>query len=204
MRVPLNGATPTIAVSPMAYARPGIWPRADETLFVSYISALTSACLHWLDKGYRIVLYTTASMDQETSVELQGSLVSARPHLSAAVELLSQTTVNGMLAILSQADICVTARLHGVILSQIVAVPTIAVVHDWKVFEQIHLAGQGKFALGVCSLTTSQIIDACEELLAYWHDARASLHEFASASAKVIELDLCAAIECFNKRGAPT
>lgn len=190
MRTASDRNRPVIAVSPMAYARPGIWPTADENLFISYISALSSACFHWLDKGYRINLYTTALMDRETSVELYESLVSARPHLRSAIDLVSQTSVDGLLAMLSQADICVTARLHGVILSQLIAVPTIAIVHDWKVSEQMRLAGQGAFAFDVRSLTAVQMMEACKGLLANWHNTRASLHEFACASAKAIDHDI--------------
>lgn len=135
-----------IGVSPMAYGRPGIWARPDEEAFNNLVAAYTGACEHWLARGHAVELFVTDSMDALTTKEIARELRARCPDHEDRIAFRSTDGLDELLDLVAGCDVSVVARLHGVILSQIVGVPAVAVSHHWKVTEQLRIAGQPELA----------------------------------------------------------
>lgn len=179
-----------VAFSPMAFARAGIWPRADENTYTAYFNAMRDCCAEWLSRGWSLTLYSTATMDRATLLDLQAALQRNMPAHAGSVRVLPQGTVSDLISALRQHHICVAARLHGVILSQLAVVPTVAIVHDWKVEEQMTMAGHGDFALDIHGVTAEGILRAGDALLARSSQVASGLSGFARNSLQTVLDDL--------------
>ena len=179
-----------VAFSPMAFARAGIWPRADEKTYTAYFNAMRDCCAEWLTRGWSITLYSTATMDRATLLDLQAALQQQMPAQAGAIRVLPQGTVADLIRSLREHHLCVAARLHGVIISQLAVVPTVAIVHDWKVEEQMTMAGHGEFALDIHGITAERILRTCDALVARSSQVASGLSTFARSSLQTVLDDL--------------
>jgi polysaccharide pyruvyl transferase WcaK-like protein len=180
----------SVAFSPMSFARAGIWPRADEKTYTAYFNAMRDCCAEWLSRGWAVTLYSTATMDRATLLDLQAALQQKMPAQAGSIRVLPQGTVGDLIGALRQHQLCVAARLHGVIISQLAVVPTVAIVHDWKVEEQMTMAGHGEFALDIHGVTAEQILRACDALVARSSQVASGLSTFARNSLQTVLDDL--------------
>lgn len=123
-----------IAVSPISFAKPGIWPHADANLYGRYLNELAGALALLLESGYFLVLVWSARSDRDTITELLDRLPEG-----ARVKALQQVYAppiadwKDLLAAFSSADFVVSSRLHSTILSFVALKPTLAISFDLKV-----------------------------------------------------------------------
>jgi polysaccharide pyruvyl transferase WcaK-like protein len=133
-----------VAVSPIAYCDPRVWPLRDKQRYVRYIFEL-AATVKWLvNEKHKVLLFATDSPDVEAIVDLH-FIIADDPAGAIDVEVVpgppAQTT-EGLLQQLSQADLVIASRLHGILLPHLLAIPVLAISYDKKVDVHMRETGQ--------------------------------------------------------------
>jgi polysaccharide pyruvyl transferase WcaK-like protein len=132
-----------IAVSPMSYCDPRIWPTKDETRYTGYIQRLASLTVRLLDAEHEVSLFTTDTADRRAVEDLLSAIAMASSEDYAnRVDAPETVTVAQLMAVLQQADLIVASRLHGALLPLLLPRPVIALSYDPKVdalFEDLGL-----------------------------------------------------------------
>jgi polysaccharide pyruvyl transferase WcaK-like protein len=125
---------PIVGVSPMAYADPRFWPREDVVRYRRHLASFAHLTGGLVRAGHRVVLFTTDGPDEAPRDELRAEVAAQLgPERSAMVTVATTRTVPELMQTLSQLDLVVSARLHGVLLSHVAGRPVLAIAHERKV-----------------------------------------------------------------------
>jgi polysaccharide pyruvyl transferase WcaK-like protein len=141
----------TVAVGPMAYFDPRVWPEKDQNVYMAYLAKLADFT-HWLvAKGYDILLFPGEAVhDLDVINDLKGIMTRAgdgfdpdrilHPRIETVDELMPQ---------LATADLVVASRFHGVLLSQLLSKPLVALSYHAKIDELMADTGQARYSLQI-------------------------------------------------------
>jgi polysaccharide pyruvyl transferase WcaK-like protein len=113
-----------------------------------------------------LFFFATDSPDLETIKDLLAQ-IDDLPRGSDAILTLPgpvEQSIDGHLEGIGQADLIVASRLHGVILSHLVAVPALAISYDPKVDAQMRIAKAEAYCLDIDDLALNQFIERFEAL----------------------------------------
>jgi polysaccharide pyruvyl transferase WcaK-like protein len=149
-----------VAVSPIAYCDPRVWPLKDEQRYLRYLRQLAEMVKWLIKQKHQVVLFATDSPDSETIIDLQ-ALISNGSVDTISVEVLPgppEQTTEGLLQQISRADLVVASRLHGVILSHLIAIPVLAISYDRKVDVHMSEIGQNDYCVNIDRVDASTLI----------------------------------------------
>jgi polysaccharide pyruvyl transferase WcaK-like protein len=159
-----------IAVSPIAFCDPRVWPVKDLQRYSRYIDQLTRFLKRAIKDGHTLMLFATDGADTDTMDDLAKTLA-AESDDAEKVEILpcppEQTTERLLLSICN-ADVVIASRLHGVILSHLIAMPVVAISYDRKVDVHMSEMRQIEFCMNIDEFTSETLT----ERLAVLGDAR--------------------------------
>ena len=129
----------TVALSPIAYLKPGRWPIEDGSAYASYVERVSLLACALTDAGFRVLLCTSDGPDRDALHDVVGRIQEARSDAleSGAVLPRDTQTTESLLACFDDADVVIASRLHGLILANIRGKPTVAISYDWKVDEHM-------------------------------------------------------------------
>jgi polysaccharide pyruvyl transferase WcaK-like protein len=149
-----------IGVSPIAYLDPRVWPIKDEKRYRVYVSQFAEIVKWLLREGHRLLFFATDSPDVETIKDVL-SAIGDSPKDPGAFRTLPgpiEQSIGNHLEEIGQADLTIASRLHGIILSHLVATPVLAVSYDPKVDVQMRIAKQTDYCLNIDDLDLSVFI----------------------------------------------
>ena len=129
-----NSAELRVGVSPIAFARPGLWPTEDPTQYEHYMKELALFTAALLRRGISVTLFSSCSPDDQLFDDLRARIdpsleTAARTGLSFG----NVASVQDLLLLLHSLDFVVASRLHGLILSFLAGKPCVALSYDRKV-----------------------------------------------------------------------
>lgn len=139
-----------------------------------------------MEKEYRLSIFTSGSNDR-CAVDDLCELLSQQlgPRVTECIERHDFTTVPRFLEHAAAVDVMVASRLHGVLLSQLVGTPVLALSWDRKVDVQMEAVSQSSFCLNVDRLQLSEFqecfnrleanLDPAQQIQAQFADYRAQL-----------------------------
>jgi polysaccharide pyruvyl transferase WcaK-like protein len=116
-----------IALSPLSYCDPRIWPDADERRYQRHLRTMAELARSLIGEGHRVVLFATDGSDQRAVEEVRAQVG------VAAIEARVVGDVPELLELYAGADAVVAARLHGVLLAHVAGTPTLALSYERKV-----------------------------------------------------------------------
>lgn len=159
-------ARPLIGVSPIAYGDPRIWPVKDGPLFMRYMAAMESMLKQLLQRGYRVLLFSTDSPDNAVIDDLLKTLAGQGVDTSAIETTAGppEQTTEGLLHGLMRTRAVIASRLHGIILSHLIAKPVLAVSYDRKVDAHMHEIGQAEFRVDIHDTTADELLQRFDRL----------------------------------------
>jgi polysaccharide pyruvyl transferase WcaK-like protein len=156
-----------VAISPIVYAKPGLWPTSDGELYNRYLDQLTGAISKLLKRNNFLVFVWSSRGDEPVVPELLARLDAESKELLAQQSYISKlANWKDLLAVLQDADFLIASRLHSTILGFLVGVPLIAISFDPKVDWAMRDLGQSDFLLQIGQFKASGVIEAlaCLEL----------------------------------------
>jgi polysaccharide pyruvyl transferase WcaK-like protein len=156
----------TIALSVIAYAKPGLWPTEDRTLFERYVREMQNLVRQLVDRDYFVAIVWSSCGDDESVVSdilnaLDGEL---RKNLTGQIDVASIATWRDLVATLRAVDCVIASRLHSMILSFICGKPAIAISFDSKVDCLMAGFDQADYLLQIADFTAGNVISALGRL----------------------------------------
>jgi len=154
-----DSAALRVGVSPIAYARTGMWPTEDLAQCERYMTELALFVGALLKRGIFVTLFSSSSPDDQLFDDLRARM---DPNLEteARARLLSGnvTSVQDLLVLLHSLDLVVASRLHGLILSFLAGKPSIALSYDRKVETLMTDVGLKAYCLDIRSFTGENLL----------------------------------------------
>ena len=157
----LRGARLVVGVSPIAYCDPRAWPRKDERRYAAYVNQLAKMVSWLISEGCHVRFFTTDSADAATVDDLH-AMISASAINGNVIQTLASSTEqspDSLLKGISDVDLTIASRLHGVILSHLNATPVLALSFDPKVDAHMNEVGQKDYCLSIDHLRLDTLIE---------------------------------------------
>jgi polysaccharide pyruvyl transferase WcaK-like protein len=156
-----------VALSPIAYAHPDLWPTANAVEHERYLTELASFTSELLKQGVLVTLFSSSSPDDLIFPELRKRLDSdfaeadRRRLLSCEVGSHEE-----LLGLLNSVDYVVSSRLHALLLGFLVNKPAIAISYDRKVTSLMEEVGQATRCYDIKSFTLDNLTSAFADIQA--------------------------------------
>jgi polysaccharide pyruvyl transferase WcaK-like protein len=164
----MAGGRPVIALSPIAYVKPGNWPNPDRALYNRYVQQLarTLSCLS--RRGcFIVVVCSDIGADETVIADLLECLDDdTKRSLDGQVHFPAIKTWRDLVAVLRSVDYLITSRLHGTILGFVSQTPAVAISVDPKVdwvMEDLH---QSDYLLHFQDFTAEDVLNAFDRIKA--------------------------------------
>ncbi len=145
----------------------------------------------WLLKeGHRLIVFATDSPDLETIKDVLTG-ISGIPRDPDAILTLPgpfEQSVDNHLEGIGQADLIIASRLHGVILSHLIAIPVLAISFDRKVDAHMKSVKQSGYCLDINALKLDAFIERFEALQAARQREAARLRSAALLFRQALDL----------------
>src|SRR5215469_1753577 len=138
-----------VAISPIAYAKPGIWASEDAALYERYLQHMVRLLSQLLERGYFLLMVCSCLGDDDRVVtEILERMDDESMRRAAGQMHVSRIrTWRDLIASLRDADFLVASRLHSAILGFITHTPTVAISFDPKVDWVMEDFGQTDYLL---------------------------------------------------------
>ena len=164
-----------VGVSPFCHRHP-LYPQGrsrDYSAYEAYLRKMVPIVQWLVTKGYRVSMFTSEDFDRIAVADLWAKLTSeTSPEVMESIERHEVTTVRDFLEHAAALDVMVAGRLHGVLLSQLVGTPALALSYNRKVDVQMEAIGQSSFCLNADRLQLSEFQECFDRLEANLESAR--------------------------------
>ena len=155
-----------VAISLIAYARPGSWPNPNRTLHDRYLEQMTDVVAQLLKRGYFLVIVCSSLGDDERVIsELLDRLDDEyRKMVARQIHIPTIRTWRDLVATLRDVDYLIASRLHSTILGFLTQTPTVAISFDPKVDWVMEDARQTDYLLHIHDFSSEDVIEALDRI----------------------------------------
>ena len=157
---------PVIAISPIAYAKPGRWPVENSTIYNRYVEQLAQVMAQLLKRDYFLVMVWSSLVDDEDAIaDLLGRLdQESNKRLALQVHIPTIRTWRDYVTALRNVDFLIASRLHSTILGFVNETPTIAISFEQKVNSVMEDVGQTDYLLQIRDFTSDEVLRTLDRL----------------------------------------
>jgi len=142
-----------IAVGPMCYSDPRVWPVPDEPRYRRHIGTMAAIAVRAIRDGHEVRLFVTDRPDRDALVDARVAIqAQLSPSECERLHVPTITAVAELMSILADADVIVAARFHAVLLGHAVGRPVLAVSHERKVTTLMAEMGHERFCAPIDEL----------------------------------------------------
>ena len=146
-----NSYLGTVGIGPMAYYDPRTWPKKDIRIYQDYLAKLVQLSTWLLEQNFAIRLFPGEAVHDHLVIQdflslLEKSGVEFQPD---QVIYEPVDTVDDLMSQLKLMDVVVASRFHGVLLSQLVYKPILALSYHSKVNVLMNETGQEEFCFPI-------------------------------------------------------
>ncbi len=169
-----------VGISPMPYCDPRVWPIKDQAAYQRYLRTLASFSIGLIERGYEIILFASQVLLDPPVVSELKALILAKFHNDSRAELVSEAklrTVDDFLSLIPKFDFVVASRLHGLLLSQLMYTPALAISYDPKVEALMVDLGLREFCVDIEKIDTEILTTRFSSLEAKRHAVCDALRE---------------------------
>lgn len=161
----IAGGRKIVAVSPMAFAKPGNWPFEDAVLYSRYLRSIAGVISQLLERDGFIVMVWSAQSDQKVIQEIFEYLDDrSKDRLQRQMHIPEISSWRDLVAALLNVDFLVASRLHSTILGFVTLRPTVAISFDPKVDWMMEDLGQTDALLQIRDFEPDDVIRALDRL----------------------------------------
>lgn len=166
-KMPEPGAKAVVGIGPMSYFDPRNWPESDANIFMAYLSKLASFAEWLIRQGHRLVLITGDIFpDREAIRDFRGILDQRQVTYEdgQVIENLI-STVDDLLDSIALTDVVIASRFHGVLLSQLMNRPVLALSYHPKIDALMEEYGQAEYCLSIDEFDLEMLIERFTDLM---------------------------------------
>lgn len=178
-----------VGVSPIAYLSKHRWPEKDDHVAGAYRASLVEFIVYLLNHDYEVVLFSTDPVDRKVIKEILSSpfgergVLGEHPRLSAPYS----ETLEQLAPVMTEVDIVVASRLHGVILSHVAWKPVLAISYDRKVDTHMSDVGMSDYCLDIHTVDARSLESAFEGLRQNADLTISQLHEVTTTYGNAVD-----------------
>jgi polysaccharide pyruvyl transferase WcaK-like protein len=166
----IAGGRKILALSPIAYGKPGVWPHPQRAVYDRYLHQISVLISALLNRNFFLIIVRSALSDEGVIRDLLTILdVDSKPELESQLFVPEITTWKKLVAVLEDVDIVVASRLHSAILSFESNKPTIAISFDSKVDWVMRDLGQTDYLLHIADFSADDVLKAIDRI--QYHEA---------------------------------
>jgi polysaccharide pyruvyl transferase WcaK-like protein len=149
----------TIGVNPMGFCDSRMWPRADASVYNCYLDKLLTFIQSVLDQGYDIELFSSdAGVDIYAIEDIVNRVRAELPdETQRRVTHHIVTTLDQLFAQMSMCSVIVTPKFHGVVFSQMLQKPVIALSYMPKINYLMERTGFAEYCLDIEHFTVEEL-----------------------------------------------
>ena len=156
---------PVVAISPIAFAKPGSWPHQNRDLYDRYLLQMAEVVSQLVKRGYFLVIVWSSDDDKRVIPELLERLDGkSKNSLTQQMNIPEIRTWKDLVASLQDVDCLVASRLHSAILGHLTSKPTIAISFDPKVDWLMEDLNQTDYLLQIRDFTAKDVIETLERI----------------------------------------
>ncbi len=162
-----SSSMPIVGLNPIGFCDPRIWPRKDSSVYQEYLGKVTDFSALLLEQGYNLRVFTTEiSVDQTAIEDLKSQLLSRlSSDLVCPAFRRPSWGVSDLLREMSEFDFVVTSKFHGIIFSQLLRKPVIALSYHQKMDVAMQGIGQGRFSADIERFDVDWLTNAFRSLV---------------------------------------
>jgi polysaccharide pyruvyl transferase WcaK-like protein len=155
-----------VAISPIAYAKPGSWAYEDAALYDRYLGQMAGLLSQLLERGYFLLIVCSSIGDDDRVVAEILKHLDDKSKQTAAQQMYVPRirTWKDLLASLLEVDFLIASRLHSVILGFLTGTPTVAISFDPKVDWLMEDLDQTEYLLHFRDFTASDVVEAFDRI----------------------------------------
>lgn len=155
-----------VAISLIAFAKPGSWPLHDNGLHDRYLRQMSLLLSCLLDHDYSVILLCSSLGDDDQIIPQLAKLVEPRlqARLVRQIDAPPIATWNDFTHALLKADCLVASRLHSTLFGFLTHTPTVAISFDPKVDWLMHDLEQTQYLFQIRDFVTADIVKAVEHI----------------------------------------
>ena len=187
-RPPASARPPRVALSPMSYCAPDLWPEVHPDKYERHVGTVVELGARMLEAGWEVVLVHSDSNDR-VPVRDVAKRLGARvgPEQRARVETRATDRLPELLDALAGVDLMIAARLHGVILAHVVGRPVLALSYERKVATVMREMDHMEHCLELETMDPAQAFGKVEAMLEKRAVLEADVQAKASARRAAVE-----------------
>jgi polysaccharide pyruvyl transferase WcaK-like protein len=155
-----------VAISPIAYCKPGSWPNEDSALYGRYVQKMAQIVLKLLERGCVPVIVCSSIGDDDAVIpDILGSIGDeSRARFAGQMHIPAIRTWKDLVGVLWDADYLIASRLHSAILGFVTQTPTIAISFDPKVDWVMEDLGQTDYLFEIRKFAAGDVIEALDRI----------------------------------------
>lgn len=155
-----------VGVNPIAYLSQHSWPQKDEMVYKAYLKNLVDFIKNIIQQDYSLLLFSTDTPDRQVINEIV-DMLSKDLSIGLADRILQPLTgtLNELFDELTKLNYVVASRLHGIILSNLVCNPVLAISYDRKVDTYMADIGLSEYCLDIHKLESISLMNTFASLV---------------------------------------
>jgi polysaccharide pyruvyl transferase WcaK-like protein len=177
-----------VGLSPIAYLSRYGWPDQKPEVYDNYVRRLLDFVADLIRRDFAIVLFSSDAADRPVIDEFLDRLTGqAESGALDRVARRSTLTLDELIPEVDAVDYVVASRLHGVILSHLLAKPTVAISYDRKVDTHMVDMGMADYCIDIHTLQSTSLINAFTSLMTNGQAIRSRLRASCARQAVALQ-----------------
>jgi polysaccharide pyruvyl transferase WcaK-like protein len=161
----ISGGRAIVAISPIAFAKPGNWPYQNRALYDRYLLQMAHVVSQLLKRDCFLVIVWSSEDDKSVIPELLERLDDeSKNRLAQQMHVPALSTWKDLVASLEDVDWLIASRLHSAILGLVTHKPIIAISFDPKVDWVMEDLSQTEYLLQIRDFTATEVIKALDRI----------------------------------------
>jgi polysaccharide pyruvyl transferase WcaK-like protein len=180
---------PVVGIGPMSYFDPRNWPEADSEIYRGYLSRLATFTEWLINKGCTIVFITgDIYPDREAIRDLRGMLEQRGVKYGEGqiIENLI-ATVDDLLESIALTDVVIASRFHGVLLSQLMLRPVLALSYHPKIDALMEESDQAEYCLSIDHFDVDTLKERFSALMDHYAEVKAQVTRHTARNQELLE-----------------
>lgn len=164
-----------VGIGPMTYFDPRVWPEKDGAIYWGYLTKLASFVSWLIQKQYGILFFTGEALCDRPVIKDLRNILPKNGITYSEGQIIEEPieTVDDLMTQLAMTDLVVASRFHGVLLSQLMNKPVLALSYHPKIDMLMTDTGQSNYCLSIDTFE----VDALKERFIALEANRESIKE---------------------------